>query len=637
MKTKQWIGIIFAFLLILSGCTNNNNRGTVKRPAMIARNTNGLEIDKIVLSDTATVLYIKAFSPPGSSIKPDPNTFLTDNQGKKYTVRSTEGISLEKWFIMPESGETEFTMTFPPIASNAVFIDYSEGDYDGAWNIWGIQLTNRPINVQLPRGFKAATIDKNAVLPPVEFKTGKAHLEGQILNYRQGMPAEVLVEIASVGFSPSSIKLPVDEQGKFSGEIDAFSVHLVNIYWANNQVQCFIAPDETTSLILNPAEITRRSSRFADDHPSWGEPVYYGGYLAAISKELAGIKPTFSPGNLNSYESQMAFLQTIGTKTPEELRDFLLEGYRAKKAELDTLNVSPAMKQILRCNIDLFHANNIVSITSWIDRAYIYNNHLNGEAQEKYLATRKFNFPDDFYNVLKDFSLLNDSLILYVNATGMYVYLWQTQNLQPVFSKALGTDQGILFDLMRVTGVQNDIQSFKPVSEAQIKQLPIVFQEFIRNKNNELLQLIEANKNKTGFTENDIEKVADKDVFPFILSKFRGKPVLIDFWATWCGPCKRANEELKPVKAELANKDIVYVFVAGENSPLEAWKNMIPDLHGEHFRLSEKQWTYVTSAFGIDGVPTYFFIDREGNIKDKLVGYPGVAQMKEKLLKLLDK
>ena len=152
MKTKHLIGAIFTLLLILSACTNN--RGVVERPAFIARNTGALEIEKVELSDTATVLYIKAFYTPKQWIKIDPNSFLTDNRGKQYTIQATEGIVLGEEFYMPESGETEFTMTFPPVASNAVFIDFSEGDYNGAFKFWGIQLTKRPLKVNLPKGFK---------------------------------------------------------------------------------------------------------------------------------------------------------------------------------------------------------------------------------------------------------------------------------------------------------------------------------------------------------------------------------------------------------------------------------------------------------------------------------------------------
>ena len=630
MKTKQWMGILFASLAILSGCTTNN-RGVVEHPAFIARNTT-LEINKVELSDTATVLYMKAFYPPGNWIKPDSNTFLTDNEGKKYTILSSKGISMAEQFIMPNSGEADFSLIFPPVAPNATFVDYSEGDYNGAWKIWGIQLTNKPIKVNLPNGFKDVAIDKNAVLPPVEFKTGKAHIEGQILNYRSGMPTEIPVFVY-YPFDTKIIRLTIDSIGKFFGDIDAYSVHPATVLWLSREIRCFIAPAETTSLVLNPS--SRKGLHEDGNNSSQGEPVYYGGFLASVSKEFVQIDENlYMRQSFDSYESYRSFIQFVGEKTPEALKESFLNEYQTKKAALDTLDVSPACKQLLHCALDLSYASNITTITYSIDRAFAYNHQSDKAAVDKYYATRKFNLPEDFYDVLKDFPMINDSGILYVQNAGLYAVQWQMQNMQPVLSKALGTDSGTLFDLLKVIGEYNDIQNFKPVSEAQIGQLPASYQDFIRDKNNKLLQLIEANKGKTAFNEKDITKVANEDVFPFILSKFRGKPILVDFWATWCGPCKLANKELKPIEAELAKKGIVFVYVAGENSPLEDWKNMIPDLHGEHFRLTAKQWDYVCKTFGIDGVPTYFFVDSKGNIKERQVGYGGVMPMKEKMFQL---
>jgi len=637
MKAKQWIGIVFAFLAILSGCTNN--RRVIENPAFVARNTDALDINKVELNDTATVLYMEAYGAPKGWIQIDSLSFLTDNQGKKYTIRTIEGITLGQQYIMPDSGKVAFKMIFPPVASNAVYVDFSEGDVNGAWKIWSIQLTNKPLKVSLPKDFKEAVIDKNAVLPPAEYKAGKAHLEGQILNYRSGMPDNVSVHV-SYPFVSEGITLPVDSTGKFSGDIDAFSVHPVLVSWMSmlSGSKCFIAPGDTTSLIINPS--SRKGLLSDGDNSSMGEPVYYGGYLASLSTEFSHINDSlYTRRRFSTYESYISYLQFVGTKTPEKLKTFLMDEYQTKKAALDTLNVSPACKQLLHCYLDLSYASNITDITSWIDRAYIVNHQLENdkEATAKYYATRKLALPDDFYDVLKAFPLINDPHILYDRGTTMYVNQWQMQNMQPVLSKALGTDQGTLFDMMRVVGIYNDIKNFKPASDTQIAQLPAVYQDFIKNKNNELLQLVEAYKKKTAFTESDITKVANEDVFPFILSKFRGKPVVLDFWATWCGPCREANEDLKPVKAELAKKGIVFVYVAGENSPLEDWKKMTPDLHGEHFRLTAKQWDYVRKTFGIEGVPTYFFIDRKGNITERQVGYSSLMldPMKEKMLQLL--
>ncbi len=45
------------------------------------------------------------------------------------------------------------------------------------------------------------------------------------------------------------------------------------------------------------------------------------------------------------------------------------------------------------------------------------------------------------------------------------------------------------------------------------------------------------------------------------------------------------------------------------------WQSMIPDIKGEHYRLSKEQWDYVTDQFGITGIPSYVLVDKAGNYK----------------------
>ena len=115
------------------------------------------------------------------------------------------------------------------------------------------------------------------------------------------------------------------------------------------------------------------------------------------------------------------------------------------------------------------------------------------------------------------------------------------------------------------------------------------------------------------------------------LSDYKGKPMYVDFWATWCGPCMRAMKSLKPLKEEL--KEVVYLYIADETSPEGKWKVTIPDIPGIHCRISNEQSTALAKLYEYPGIPTYFVVNREGDISYKATGFPGVEILRNELTK----
>lgn len=150
-ETHSYFYRMYAALPLRSA---ESQRKVIDRPPFCVRNTTSIEVSKVVLSDTATVLHIYAKYHPKFWIKIASSSYLKDNNGETYPLRSGIGITPDREFWMPESGEAEFQLVFPPLLANATSIDFSEGsEVEQGFSIWGIQLKARNCpNLNCPKG-----------------------------------------------------------------------------------------------------------------------------------------------------------------------------------------------------------------------------------------------------------------------------------------------------------------------------------------------------------------------------------------------------------------------------------------------------------------------------------------------------
>ncbi len=121
----------------------------------------------------------------------------------------------------------------------------------------------------------------------------------------------------------------------------------------------------------------------------------------------------------------------------------------------------------------------------------------------------------------------------------------------------------------------------------------------------------------------NLKDLAGNDVS---LAGLHGKVVVVDFWATWCGPCIASMPAMKKAQEKLTTKgDVAFVFIdtweTVENKKQNAEDFMKKNNYPFHVLMDDND--KVVADFKVRGIPTKFIIDKTGNIRFKSVGFGG--------------
>ncbi len=142
---------------------------------------------------------------------------------------------------------------------------------------------------------------------------------------------------------------------------------------------------------------------------------------------------------------------------------------------------------------------------------------------------------------------------------------------------------------------------------------------------------------KTSFSKEALSETLlsdDGKQVPFknILKNHKGKTLLIEVWASWCGDCVKAMPKIKELQAN--NPKVDYVFISMDKS-VDKWKLGIAkyEIKGEHFMANDQMKGVFGKAIDLDWIPRYIIINKTG----KIVLYRAIETDFEKINTVLKK
>ena len=615
---KQTIITALLTLVAMTGWAKTYK--TIKAPVAMAcvNVSNGeLKAREVIMRDTATTVHFTMEREKGQSFRFAKESYLMDEDGNRYPLRSAEGIALDAWVQSPESGVTDFTMHFEPMPKKVQVFDFIEGDGNRAFMLLGIH-DKTTVSTSRQKKLKVPTMEELSATNPYSvpsdwFKTDSITIQGHI----EGYDAEKFGFTSMECFfqdifekEDATLVLDIEDDGTFYKKFLASYPVCQRFYTMESKVDFsemlfYARPGETIDITVQ---------KNADGHYMC---VYHNGsshkverWLKSklmtnyLSYPLALFNGSFSDATALAEEVWQNMLYRIDMVsrrdhfTPQEVQLALSDA----QVYLTTafLDYAREKKYSVRKQADGVYSDEIVDSVNWkaLNDAKRYTplHHIDFDNPLMMLNNR-------FPFLVNRIQYAQPAMQAYFSSTGQK----RLDNYYAVMREMLGSKDNTLMAQLCV--YQQMLTEFRniPTVESKYTTVSNTFTHpYVKAKADEFYHRAMAQTELSA----PLPDMPMTELIRSLCAKYPGRILIIDFWDMGCGPCRSAIQSSKNLRAEVTKRDDVkLVFIAGERTTegSDAYKKYVAEwlADEETVCVTNADFTRLQELFRFGGIPHY--------------------------------